>query len=353
MIRQQNDLARITLGVIVISGLVAASLWVLQPFLMAVVWATMMVVTTWPLMLSLQRRLWGRRWLAMLVMALGMMLVLVIPLLLAIVTIVDNSERIVGWVKQLGDLRLHPLPDWISRLPLVGERLQNFWQQNAASGLQDYFAKLAPYAKDSVTWALSQLSNLGVVFLQLLLTVIVSGIMYMGGERAAAWIIRFGERLGGPQGGNAVVLAGRAIRGVALGVVVTALAQSILGGIGLAIAGVPMVAVLTAIMFMLCIAQLGPILVLAPAVIWLYSNGDSTWGTVLLVWTVIVGTMDNFLRPILIKKGADLPLLLIFAGVIGGLISFGLVGIFVGPVVLAVTYTLADAWVGRESDNGV
>jgi len=352
MIRQQNDLAKVTLGVIVITGLCAASLWVLLPFMMAVIWATMVVVTTWPIMLRLQARLWGRRSLATLVMTLGMILVLVIPLLLAIATIVGNSERIVDWVKQLGELRLHPLPAWISGLPLIGDRLQDFWQKVATSGVHDYVSKLAPFAKESISWVIAQMSNLGMVFVQLLMTVGIAGIMYMGGESAAAWIQRFGERLGGPQGGNAVVLAGRAIRGVALGVVVTALAQSILGGIGLAISGVPMAAVLTAIMFMLCIAQLGPILVLAPAVVWLYWSGDHTWGTVLLVWTVIVGTMDNFLRPVLIKKGADLPMLLIFAGVMGGLITFGLVGIFVGPVILAVTYTLVDAWVGPDLRSG-
>ena len=135
---------------------------------------------------------------------------------------------------------------------------------------------------------------------------------------------------------------------MALGVGITALVQSLLGGIGLAIAGVPFATILTALMFMLCIAQLGPTLVLAPAVVWLYWSGDTGWGTFLLVWTVIVGTMDNFLRPLLIKQGADLPLLLILAGVIGGLLAFGLVGIFVGPVVLAVAYTLLEAWLGDD-----
>ena len=130
--------------------------------------------------------------------------------------------------------------------------------------------------------------------------------------------------------------------------VVTALAQSILGGIGLAIAGVPFAAVLTALMFILCIAQIGPVLVLAPAVAWMYWNGDTGWATVLLVWTVVVGTMDNVLRPFLIKRGADLPLLLIFAGVIGGLLTFGLIGVFVGPLVLAVTYTLLAPWVSDD-----
>jgi predicted PurR-regulated permease PerM len=141
---------------------------------------------------------------------------------------------------------------------------------------------------------------------------------------------------------------------VALGVVVTAIVQSTAAGIGLAVSGVPYVTVLTAVIFMLCIAQLGPILVLAPAVGWLYWSGDPVWGTVLLVWTVIVGGLDNVLRPILIRRGADLPLLLIFAGVIGGLVSFGIIGLFVGPVILAVTYRLLESWVAdidREQES--
>ena len=144
-----------------------------------------------------------------------------------------------------------------------------------------------------------------------------------------------------------MLLAARAIRGVALGVVVTALAQALLGGVGLAVAGVPFAGVLTAVMLMLCLAQIGPGLVLIPATIWLYWTGDNLWGTLLLVWSLFVVTLDNFLRPFLIKQGADLPLLLIFAGVIGGLLSLGLLGIFVGPVVLAVSYTLLEAWINE------
>ncbi len=166
---------------------------------------------------------------------------------------------------------------------------------------------------------------------------------------SAAMVQRFARRLAGDRGDGVIRLAAMAIRGVALGVVVTALIQSVLGGIGLAIAGIPFATLLTAVMFMLAIAQLGPLLVLAPAVGWLYWQGDSGPATVLLVWTIVVGSLDNFLRPFLIKKGADLPLLLIFAGVIGGLIAFGLVGIFVGPVVLAITYTLLEAWIADET----
>ena len=144
-----------------------------------------------------------------------------------------------------------------------------------------------------------------------------------------------------------MVLAGQAIRAVALGVGVTAVVQTVLGGVGLLIAGVPYAAVLSALMLMLCIAQMGPALVLFPAVGWMFWQGDTTWAVLLLIWSVFVVSLDNFLRPMLIKRGADLPLLLIFSGVIGGLLSFGLIGIFVGPVALAVTYTLMQSWLAE------
>ena len=133
-----------------------------------------------------------------------------------------------------------------------------------------------------------------------------------------------------------------------MGWVLAAIAQSVLGGLGLGICGVPLGIILPAVMFILCIAQIGPGLVLAAAVICTYWGGDTVWGTVLLVWSLFVGTFDNFMRPILIKRGADLPLLLIFVGVVGGLLAFGLIGLFVGPVLLAVAYTLLKAWVAEE-----
>jgi predicted PurR-regulated permease PerM len=138
---------------------------------------------------------------------------------------------------------------------------------------------------------------------------------------------------------------------VALGVVVTALAQALLGGIGLLIASVPFAAVLTALMFILAVAQIGAAPVFVIPVIWLYWTGSTGWGTFLLVWTIVVSGIDNVLRPMLIRKGAKLPLLLVFAGVVGGLIAFGLIGIFIGPIVLAVGYTLLKAWVEQAPEE--
>ena len=178
--------------------------------------------------------------------------------------------------------------------------------------------------------------------------VLVAAVLYATGESAAAMALRFGARLAGERGEQAVRLAGQAIRGVALGVVVTALVQALAGGIGLAIVGVPYAVILTAVMFLLAIVQVGVAPVLVSAVAWLYWTGSATSGTVLLVWTLLVIPIDNILRPILIKQGADLPMLLVIAGVIGGLLAFGLIGIFVGPVVLAVAYTLFTAWINED-----
>jgi predicted PurR-regulated permease PerM len=350
MAEMQRDLTRTALAVLFIGVLIGFSFWILRPFLGAMVWATMIVVATWPVMLALQARMWHKRALAVTVMTVALLLVLVVPFSLAIGTIVSNADEIAGWAKSLATFKVPPPPEWVGKLPLVGSKTVQAWEQVAAAGIEDLAAKAAPYAGSVTRWFVAEVGSFGLVFVQFLLTIVLAAIMYANGERAAAAVRRFGRRLAGPRGESSVHLAGQAIRGVALGVVVTALAQSVVGGIGLAVAGIPFATILTAVMFMLAIAQLGPILVLAPAVIWLYWSGSSGWGTFLLIWTVAVSTMDNFLRPILIKKGANLPLLLIFAGVIGGLTAFGLVGIFVGPVVLAVAYTLLEAWVSEEHD---
>jgi len=343
-----RDLTQITLAVLFIGGLMLATFWVLKPFLSALIWAAMIVVATWPLMLKAQAALGGRRVLAVSVMSVSILLMLLLPLSLAIATIVENADKIVGWAKWLAESRVPPPPDWVATLPVVGAKLQSFWLSYMASGLEDFAPKLIPHAEGITKWFAAQAGDLSLLFMQFLLIVLLAAILYATGDEAAVWIRRFGLRLGGERGEGAVVLVGQAIRGVALGVVLTALLQSVIGGIGLAIAGIPMAALLTALIFLMCIAQIGAGLVMFAAVAWLFWTGDVAWGVFLLIWSIVVTTMDNFIRPFLIKQGADLPIVLIFAGVIGGLLGFGLVGIFVGPVVLAVSYTLLDAWVKAE-----
>ncbi len=349
MTEPRGDITRTFLAVLFIGVLIGTSLWILKPFLGAAIWAATIVTATWPLLVAIQRRLWGRRSLAVAVMTVVLLCVLVVPLWLAIGTIVSNADRITGWVKSVSTLEVPPPPAWLNHLPVLGNDLVVAWEKVAVVGIQDFLKKLAPYGGSAMRWFITEVGGFGALVVQFLLTVVFAALLYAGGERAVAKTMRFGRRLAGPRGENLVQLAGSAVRGVALGVVVTALAQSLLGGVGLAIAGVPFAAVLTAVIFMLAIAQIGPVLVMVPAVVWLYWSGSTGWGTFLLVWGLVVCTMDNFLRPVLIKKGADLPLLLIFTGVVGGLVAFGLIGIFVGPVVLAVAHTLLSAWIDEES----
>ena len=303
-------------------------------------------------MLRLQAWLGGKRWLAVAMMTLALLLVFIVPFSLAIGTILNHADQVVGWVKGLATYSLPPPPDWLGKLPVVGSKLSEAWQEIAAAGPGGLRARLVPYTGAIVKWFAGQVGTLGTMFVQFLLTVVIAAVLYSGGETAARGVRRFARRLAGERGEEAAVLAGKTIRGVALGIVVTALIQSLLGGIGFVVAGVPAPALLAAVIFILALAQLPPLLVMAPAVIWVYWTGDPIWGTVLLVWTIGVGSIDNIVRPLLIRKGVDLPLLLIFTGVIGGLIAFGIIGLFIGPVVLAVTYRLLESWVaGGERES--
>ncbi|HBQ6267016.1 TPA: AI-2E family transporter YdiK [Klebsiella pneumoniae] len=266
---QPRDIPQILLSVLFLALIIISCLWVVQPFILSFAWAGTVVIATWPVLLRLQRVLFGKRLLAVLAMTLLLFLLFV-----------------VGQAAHIGKLLVY-------------------------CGLMLLF----------------------------------SALLYWRGEQVAYGFRYFATRLAAKRGDAAVLLAGQAVRAVALGVVVTALTQAVLGGIGLAVSGVPYAALLTVVMIFTCLVQLGPLLVLVPSIIWLYWSGDTTWGTVLLVWSCVVGTMDNVIRPVLIRMGADLPMILILTGVIGGLIAFGMIGLFIGPVLLAVSWRLYDAWV--------
>ena len=342
----QRDLTRTVLAVLAIGALIGASFLILRPFLPAFVWALMVVVSTWPLLLMAQARFGGRRWAAASTMTLALLLVFVVPFWLAIAEVVQNSDQIVAWAKAIAAYRFGEAPAWLAGVPLVGGLLTELWGRVLAIGGGELATRIGPHVAEFLKWLVAEAGEFGMLGVQLVLTIVISAILYAQGEAAADFAFAFARRLTGERGEGVVRLAGQAIRGVAFGVVLTALVQATFGGIGLLIAGVPAAALLTAAMFLLAVAQIGAVPVLALAVGWLYWKDATVAATALLVWTVFVGALDNVLRPLLIRMGADLPLLLIFAGVIGGLLSMGLVGIFVGPVVLAVTYTLLLSWVG-------
>jgi predicted PurR-regulated permease PerM len=340
-----RDLTHITLQLLSIGLLIGASFWIVKPFLLALIWAIMIVVATWPLLLGAQSWLGGKRALAAAVMIVGAIMILIVPLTLTMVTFVGHAGDIVTGSKLLLAIATSPPPDWVVTLPLVGTKIAAEWRKLSAEGAEGLAVSVLPYVDNIAGWLVGQVGGLGMMLLHFALTLLIAAILYLNGEVAAEGARRFAWRLGGVHGENALWLAGQAIRGVALGVIVSAVAQAALAAIGLAVVGIPYAAILGAVMLVLAVAQIGTIPVLVPAVIWLYWNGQAGLGTLLAVWTVVVATMDNFLRPMLIRRGADLPLLLIFTGVMGGLFAFGVIGLFVGPVVLAVAYTLLIAWI--------
>ncbi|WP_284943770.1 AI-2E family transporter YdiK [Acidisoma cladoniae] len=345
---QARDLTRMLLLVLFIGGLTLCTLWVVRPFLPATIWASTIVVATWPLLLRVQKLLGGSRGLAVTVMTLLVLVLFVVPFWLAVSTILAHSDSLVGLAKSALAFRVPPVPHWVAGLPMIGPKAAELWSDVQDAGITKMLPRVAPYAGSAAQWFLISLGSFGRLLVQFLLTVIVVAIINLHGEAGARVAIRFGDRLGGVRGQQMVVLAARAIRAVALGVMVTSLVDAAIGGIGLWIAGVPLAPVLTAVMFIVCVAQAGPGVVLIPAVIWMYVFDSATMATVLLAFTLFAIFIDNFLRPMLIKKEANLPMLLVLVGVLGGLVAFGLIGLFIGPAVLAVSYTLGHAWIADD-----
>jgi len=338
--------------VLFIAILLTGSFWTLLPFLGGLVWAATVVIATWPLLLRVRAKTGKRPWLAVLVMTSVVLLAVILPFGFAVSTLLDVAHR---GPEVLGDFLtrgLGPPPEWLGQIPAVGGQLVAKWQALAASGREGLVEAAQPYLLDAAHWAISITGGIGVVTVQILLTIVLVAILYAQGEIAARGALALGYRLGGERGVEVMKLASQAVRSVALGVVVTALVQSVLTGLALWICGIPAAGVLAALVFMLGIAQLGPLPIMLPAIAWLYWTDQYVWGTVLLILAIPIGALDNVLRPILIRRGVQLPMLLIIAGVIGGLIGFGVMGLFVGPVLLAATYTLAKSWVADGPQPG-
>src|SRR2546427_8085133 len=241
-----RDLARATLAVLFIAGMIVASFWVLRPFLPAFVWATMIVVATWPLMLRVQSALWGRRGLAVAVMTVVLLLGLIVPLALALTTIVAHSQEIANGAQWLATWSVPPPPDWVERLPLVGSRLAVRWKEVSAIDAGDFSARLAPYTRQIIGWILGTVGTIGMVLVQFLLVVLIAAFLFATGEATADGVRRFARRLAGARGEDSARLAAQASRSAALGIIVTALVQAGLAGGGFDASVGPVAAALTA-----------------------------------------------------------------------------------------------------------
>lgn len=345
----RRDLTRTTIVVMLISSMGLATIWVMRPFIAAIFWAATLVIASWPLMLKVQRRLWGRRSLAVIVMILALILAVVIPFWLVLNTLIANGGKAIAFAQFVVAFKLPPVPGWLHAVPFAGAHAAQIWASAANRTLAELSPDLTAYAGQAARLLVAAIGGAGTVFVQFLLTLIIAGVLYARGEDAGTFAQHAARRLAGARGEDTLRLLVHAIRGVALGIVVSALIESAIGGAGLAVAGLPFAALLTAVIFAACVLQIGPGIVLIPATLWMFWRDDPRWAIFLLAVTVVVIVLENSLRPMLMRKQAQLPLLLILAGVLGGIAAFGLVGIFLGPTVLAVTYTLLQAWVAEDS----
>lgn len=346
----RQDLSRIVFSITFIVIMTIGCFLIIRPFIIGFSWASMVVIATWPLLIRFQQILWGRRSLAAITMTMLLLLLFVFPISMLVSSIMDNSAPLVAWaIKQ--DKWSLPAMVWLQDVPIIGSKLYYIWNILVSDRGEPLILRLQPYLGIGVSWLLNQAASLGNLLIHCILMIIFSIILYMRGEIVAMIVRDFAARLGNQQGESSVLLAAQAIRAVALGVVLTAIMQTVLGGIGIAITGIPIATVLTAVMFVLCIAQLGPLPVLIPAILWLYWNEHVMEGTMLLAWSCIVATLDNILRPIFIHIGADLPMPLVLFGVLGGLLAFGMIGLFIGPVILDVSWRLILAWIQEEPSS--
>jgi predicted PurR-regulated permease PerM len=330
-----------------VATLVAGTLIVLRPFLPAIVWAGIIVVATWPVMLRLQRLFGGRRGAAVAAMTTGLLIAVVVPVGLLLGTLVTRLPEL----RDLGDQALAgPWPGppaWLLRLP-YGASLAEHWQEIVAQSPERTAEVIKPYVGKAALWLSQHVGTIGTITLDFLMTLVLVVVFYVHGEALASMVRRLARRVGSARADESVVLAAQAMRAIAAGVVLTALLQSVLSGLGLWVVGVPAAAVLTSVLFMLCVMQIGPMPVLVPAVLWLAFRHEYGWAAALSTWALLMSVGDTVLRPWLIQRGAKLPFILVFGGVIGGLLAFGIAGIFIGPILFAVVKRLLERWVADK-----
>ena len=319
---------------------------VLRPFLGAILFAGVLAFSTWPLFARLRHALGGRGWLAALVLVFAMIVVIALPVGLAAQSIVVNSADMVEAVRNFFDERSAlTLPGFIRDLPLVGPSLDQYWQV-----LMQSQAEVVALAKRFADPAKALLVAIGTGFaqgvVQILIATFVAYFFYRDGERVQLLVERATARLAGADfGGELMVTAKNAVRGIVYGLLGTALAQAAVAFVGFLIAGVPGAVVLSAITFVLSFVPMGTVLAWGGAAVWLYVHDGLGWAIFMVVWgAAVISSVDNFVKPILMSRAGGLSMLLVVLGVFGGAIAFGFIGLFVGPVLLAVAWSLVQVW---------
>jgi len=340
------------LGWIPLLLLLIACLLVLRPFASALLWAAVLCFSSWPLYQRLLKLLRGRRTWAALLMALGMILVILLPFIVVGMTLADNVKELTSAARTWVDAGPPAPPTWLAKLPVVGTPATERWQTLATDS-----SKLLEATKRFIepvgSWLLTAGVAIGSGLLQLALSIFIAFFLFRDGAAVGERLTNGIQRIGGERGMHLLEIAGNTVRGVVYGILGTGLVQAVIAGIGFFIAGVPGAALLALLTFFLSVVPVGPPLVWIPATIWLFHQGSTGWGIFMLAWGMAVSSVDNLVKPWLISQGSDLPFILIFFGVLGGALVFGFIGVFIGPTLLAVGYRLVEEWgsTNREVAN--
>jgi predicted PurR-regulated permease PerM len=323
-------------------------LYVLRPFLAAILFAAAVVISSWPLYLFLLARMHGRRTLAALTLTLSLLLVVILPIALVAYNLADDVGRLYEQLKLAVDTGHVEPPAWLRQLPLVGESADRYVRELVASREQ-----MMELAKRMLEPARHYLLDGGIVLgagvAQMSLAAFVSFFLYRDGHALLRAIGVAMDRIIGPSAERIASTVSHTVRGVMYGLLGTALAQALVAALGFAIAGVPGVLLLGFATFVMSLVPVGPPIIWGGAAIWLFNQGQTGWAVFMLVWgLVLISGVDNVVKPMLISRGSSLPFLLVLLGVLGGVLAFGFVGLFIGPVLLAVGYSLIREWTGIE-----
>jgi predicted PurR-regulated permease PerM len=331
-------------GLLIIAVLVAACFVVAEPFLSAVAWAVILAVSAWPGFVRLSLALDSRRRLTATLFAVAGIVILILPLVLAGMSVARRAPAVMQAIDEVGQNGVPGPPDALARVPLVGPWLYDLWASVSEQGSE----VLAQYRADitaAARWLLRRAGSFGLTVLQFALAIVIAALLLVRAERVVALLRAFAVRVGGPEALDLLPLAEHTIRAVSLGVVGTSLVEGVLSGIGFAIAGVGYAVLLGGATFLICLLQAGPGFVFLPAAAWIWWRGETGWALFILAWHLaLVLPVEMFGKPYFISRGTGLPMLVIFVGVVGGLLAFGFIGVFVGPTVLAVSYAMLLRW---------
>jgi predicted PurR-regulated permease PerM len=331
-----------------IAFLVIGCLYVLRPFLAAILFAAAVVISSWPMYLFLLRHMNNRRSLAALTLTLSLTLLVIMPIALVAYNLADDVSHIYVQIKLAVDTGHVEPPAWLRRLPMIGEWVDKYARAALSSREQmmDLASRMLEPARQ---FLLGGGIVLGMGVAQMSLAAFVSFFLYRDGHQMIRAIGVAMERIIGDSAQRVATTVSHTVRGVMYGLLGTALAQALVAALGFVIAGVPGVLLLGFATFVLSLVPVGPPLIWGGAAIWLFSEGQAGWGVFMVVWgLVLISGVDNVVKPMLISRGSSLPFLLVLLGVLGGVIAFGFVGLFIGPVLLAVGYSLIREWTGIE-----